>query len=251
MIIHFSGTGNSSFIADFLARELNDVSVDSTEFIKCGKTPEFDSNEPYVFVAPTYAWQLPKVFVEWLGKCTFYGNKKAYFVLTCGGEIGAASLYAEQLSHKLGFQYMEMAEVVMPENYIAMFSSPTVEEEKEIIAKAKEQLPDLVARIKAKIPFERVVITPGGRVMSGLINKLFYKFSVSAKKFYVKEDCVACGACVGNCMLNNIKMVDGKPKWGKNCTHCMACINKCPVEAIEYGNHTKGLRRYVFPKENK
>ena len=36
------------------------------------------------------------------------------------------------------------------------------------------------------------------------------------------------------CPLNNIRLENGKPVWGKHCTHCMACICDCPKEAIEY-----------------
>jgi len=46
--------------------------------------------------------------------------------------------------------------------------------------------------------------------------------------------------------LNNIHLENGKPVWGKNCTHCMACICYCPKEAIEYGKKSKGKPRYHF-----
>ena len=48
------------------------------------------------------------------------------------------------------------------------------------------------------------------------------------------------------CPLNNIRLENGKPVWGKNCTHCMACICYCPKEAIEYGQKSKGKPRYHF-----
>ncbi|MBP9515735.1 MAG: 4Fe-4S binding protein, partial [Clostridia bacterium] len=48
------------------------------------------------------------------------------------------------------------------------------------------------------------------------------------------------------CVLNNIELKNGKPVWGKSCTHCMACINFCPTNAIEYGKHSIGLRRYTL-----
>ena len=46
--------------------------------------------------------------------------------------------------------------------------------------------------------------------------------------------------------LNNIRLENGKPVWGKHCTHCMACICYCPKEAIEYGKKSKGKPRYHF-----
>ena len=58
--------------------------------------------------------------------------------------------------------------------------------------------------------------------------------------------CIGCGKCVELCPLNNIHLENGKPVWGKNCTHCMACICYCPKEAIEYGKKSKGKPRYHF-----
>ena len=63
----------------------------------------------------------------------------------------------------------------------------------------------------------------------------------------VRQDaCIGCGRCVELCPLNNVHLKNGKPVWGKNCTHCMACICYCPKEAIEYGRKSKGKPRYHF-----
>lgn len=81
---------------------------------------------------------------------------------------------------------------------------------------------------------------------SGIVNTIFYKYIISDKKFYVTDTCVPCGNYEKICPFHNIKLTDKKPIWNRNCTHCMACIGSCPTEAIEYGKHTKGLRRYYL-----
>ena len=58
--------------------------------------------------------------------------------------------------------------------------------------------------------------------------------------------CIGCGRCVELCPLNNVHLKNGKPVWGKNCTHCMACICYCPKEAIEYGKKSREKPRYHF-----
>ena len=63
-----------------------------------------------------------------------------------------------------------------------------------------------------------------------------------------KEKCIGCGKCDRVCPLGNIRMENGQPRWGENCTHCMACICGCPTEAIEYGKKSVGKPRYRCPE---
>ena len=82
--------------------------------------------------------------------------------------------------------------------------------------------------------------------MSGPVNPIFYKFFVKANAFTASSACIGCGQCVKSCPMNNVAIKDGKPVWGRNCTHCMACICYCPVSAIEYGKKSVGQPRYHF-----
>ncbi len=248
MIIYFTGTGNSKYIASLLGKQLNDSVVSAADMIKSGEMPSFASQKPYVFVSPVYAWRLPRVFERWIQGCTFGGSREAYFVLTCGDSIGAADNYIKRFAERKNLEYRGTGEVVMPENYIVMFSAPSQEAEEGIIAKGTERALQLAGRISRGESFEKRRNTLVGHLCSDIVTPFFYRFSVHAKKFYTTDACVSCGKCAESCMLNNIAMEDGKPVWGSKCTHCMACICKCPTEAIEYGRHTKGLRRYVCPK---
>ncbi len=250
MIIYFTGTGNSRYLAIRLANQLNDTALDAAQYIKKREYPAFASEIPYIFVAPTYAWRLPRVFADWLRKCSFAGCRTAYYVLNCGSGIGAADAYIRPLSTELGLEHMGTARVLMPENYIAMFSAPDEDKAAAIIAKAGEQVQALARTVRAGQSFAPVKVNVIGRFCSGIVNSCFYRFSVSAKKFTATDSCIGCGRCAESCMLNNITLKDGKPSWGADCTHCMACICGCPKEAIEYGRHSKGLRRYLCPKES-
>ncbi len=248
MIVYFTGTGNSKYLAEFVAKELNDSVTDAAKLIKAGENPTFTSDSPYIFISPVYAWRMPRTFEKWIEKCKFLGNQKAYFILNCGDSIGAAGNYVKKFAEKMKFEYMGTAEILMPENYIVMFTPPPAEEDEGIFEKATENILKLCRQISEDIPFNKVKITFTGRLCSDIVAPMFYTFYIGAKKFYVKDSCISCGKCVNNCMLNNITMKEGKPVWGKDCTHCMACISKCPTEAIEYGKHTRGLRRYVCNK---
>ena len=84
--------------------------------------------------------------------------------------------------------------------------------------------------------------------MSAAVNPVFYRFIVKAAGFLATDSCTGCGQCVRNCPMNNLRLENGKPLWGKECTHCMACICYCPAEAIEYGKKSLGKPRYQFEK---
>ncbi len=249
MILYFTGTGNSRYAANLLARQLGDEAVDAAQLIREGRHPDFVSEKPYVFVAPVYAWRMPRLFQQWIAGCGFAGSRKAYFVLTCGSSMGAAGNYTERFAEKLGFAYMGTAQVVMPENYIVMFSAPPREQDEEILSAAAEWAGQLGRTIEAEEPFDRVKNSLVDHLCSDLVTPMFYTFYIGAKKFYATDKCISCGKCEESCMLNNIRLREGRPVWGGECCHCMACISKCPTEAIEYGKHTVGLRRYVCPRQ--
>ena len=89
MILYFSGTGNSEYVAKRIGAYIGDEVVNLFDTMT--------SEKPWVIVAPTYAWQLPHIVRDWLLKTNLEGNKKIYFVLTCGESIGNAGEYAEKL----------------------------------------------------------------------------------------------------------------------------------------------------------
>ena len=249
MVIYFSGTGNSRFAAEFLAKQLNDELLDAGRRMRSGERDSFRSERPWVFVAPIYAWRMANVMTEYIRRTEWSGSRDAYFVLTCGSEIGDAGKYAAQLCEEIGLNYKGVLQVVMPENYIAMFNAPGEAESRAIVAKAKPvlaQAGELIRQGKA-LPAPKVGLLD--KLKSGPINEGFYKFYVKADAFFATQDCTGCGFCVKACPLKNIQLADGKPVWGKNCTHCMACICGCPTEAIEYGKRSRGKPRYQCPKD--
>ena len=88
MIIYFTGTGNSRFLARKLAAALGDQLVSAPELIKRGERGKFYSEKPWVFVCPTYGWQIPRIFRSFIEDSEFDGAKDAYFVMDCGSGVG-------------------------------------------------------------------------------------------------------------------------------------------------------------------
>ncbi len=68
--------------------------------------------------------------------------------------------------------------------------------------------------------------------------------------FRSNNKCNGCGICMKICPVNNIEMVDNKPKWFEHCVLCFACLQWCPKEAINAGSVTEGMPRYHHPDVN-
>ena len=244
MILYFTGTGNSRYIAHKIASATGEDIVSINEKIKEKDKSSVKTDGRLIFITPTYAWRIPKVVENWISEVDFHGAEKAWFVMNCGSEIGNAEKYNARLCADKGFTYMGTAQVVMPENYIAMFDAPGEAEAKEIIAKADPVIDSIPEILKAGKSFPPPRNNMYDRFMSRIVNPLFYTFSVKTNAFKADEKCVGCGRCVKLCPLNNIRLENGRPIWGKDCTHCMACISYCPTKAIEYGKKSVGKPRY-------
>ena len=247
MVLYFTGTGNSQYVAEVIAEGLGDELISINNYMKDGIAGDFVSGKPYVLVCPTYAWRVPLVVEEWLRTARFDGNDNMYFVLTCGDSTGGAQAFAKKLCDEIGMKYRGLKTVVMPENYIAMFNVPDKEESARIVNAAMRPVKSAVKAIAAGETIEEKIM-PFGMLMSTLVNKVFFTFIVKDKGFHLEKDCISCGKCVDLCPLNNVSLVNGKPVWGGNCTHCMACICGCPAECIEYKNASRKRRKYWFGK---
>lgn len=199
-----------------------------------------------ILIVPTYAWRIPRVVSDWLIKTEFASAERIWFVMDCGSEIGDAAKYNRRLAEQKNLQYMGTAQIVMPENYIALFATPEAEEAGEIVQKAQPDVEAAIASVQAGRKFPAPRNNMGYRIMSGIINPFFYRLIVKADPFRVSDACVGCGQCASKCPLNNIELRSGKPVWGKQCTHYMACISYCPAKAIEYGKRSVGKPRYRF-----
>lgn len=242
MVVYYSGTGNSRFVAKRIAKILDEKLVDFTSLYRQNEKIDFSDEERIIFVYPTYAGRMPVFMMNYLYHQKYKTGTKAYFVTTCGMSGGNQAKNLQCFCKKLSLEFMNFYWVVMPENYIALFSAPDKAKAEEIIEKAKPVIEKTAEKIKNE---EKAKLITGFE--KSIYNDLFYKMVVKAKKFYATDECVGCGKCASVCVMNNITLSQKhRPEWKDGCTHCMACISVCPQRAIEYGNKTKNKRRYYL-----
>ena len=248
MIFYFSGTGNSRYAACQIAELTGDSVRDISEYVRSATGGEFQDDRPFVFVAPVYVAAPALALLDFLKNSSFQGNKKAYFVMTCAGTMSASPAFCRKAAEEKGLEYMGTAAVKLPQNYIAYFTMKSAEENGKILTAAQPVLEALARDIADGKPFAEPKTNKMEYLATLLILKPYYRWFITTKKFRVEESCIGCGKCEKVCPLGNIRMEDGLPKWGENCTHCMACINFCPKDAIEYGNGSAGKPRYRGPE---
>lgn len=247
MILYYSATGNSEFCARRLAERCGDKAIDVFNYIRDGIAGEFVSDRPWVFVSPTHGWRLPALFAGFIGSARFAGSSEAYFVMTCGTDIGSAPRYNRALCSSKGLMYRGTLEVVMPENYVAMFYVPGESEAADIVRAAVPVLDATSVDIINGRDLAEPRRTPVGALKSGVVNAAFRRFVIGDRRFAVSDRCVSCGKCGRVCPTRNISLENGRPAWHGNCTHCMACICSCPANAIEYDKASQGKPRYHCP----
>lgn len=250
MVFYFSGTGNSRFVARMIAKAVGQEPADITTYTKNAERPEFTESGIYVFVCPSYMSAPARAmtdFIEWAG---FPSGIKAYFIVTCAASMGITPKVASELCEKKGFEFMGAAQIEMPQNYIALFTTKKVEENIDIIEKAENEIERLSPLIAGGEKIECKKIGSVEYSVTRWVRDVYYKNFMKTTKFHATDKCISCGACVNICPFSNIIMKDGRPSWSNNCTHCMACINRCPKDAIEYGKGSVGKPRYKGPETN-
>ena len=249
MVLYFSATGNTRFVAEELAKRLDDTALDLREKIRRKDYGPLSSEKPFVVCSPVYVCEPPRFLTEFLRKTPLTGCKDVYFVFTSGGYSGVSAFLVRGIMRRKGLRYMGCADFTMPRSYLASTAYPP------------NDTPEIEARIRGtaqKLPSVAAEISAGQKLTSRHIwlfeilitvpfTPVWTRFRQPVRDFRVSGKCVSCGKCERGCPLNVITLRDGKPVWkGKSCAHCMACIQNCPVQAIEYGTATEGRPRYRF-----
>ena len=250
MVLYYSATGNTEYIAKEIARRLGDECIDLLSRIKNHDYSNLHSEKPFIICAPVYVCEMPRFMSKYLKKQTFSGNRNVYFIFTSGGYCGISGQLAKWMFRKKKMNYMGRAEFKMPRNYVANDSYPMLakEEVEERITNSYKMIAPVVEtiqsgnKLKARhiFLFETIITLP--------FNPIWCKYKLLAKDFYSTDACIGCGKCVKLCPLNNITLKDKAPVWSNHCSHCMACIGNCPTRAIEYGNITQEKEQYNFGK---
>jgi ferredoxin len=246
MIYYFSGTGNSKWIAQELARLTGDEMQSIAALLSDGPTAVIAEKDTRIGVVfPIYAWGAPLIVEQFCKLIKLASGAYPYVVCTCGDEAGKAILRLKKI-----FAYQAAWSVKMPNNYIAGFDVDSPELERKKISDAGERVKKIAEAVLAKSSVYDVNEGSGAGVKTALVRPMFNRFARATSRFSVDESCNACGLCARICPIQAIQLTDGKPVWvKKDCTQCMGCINRCPQRAIQIGSGTRDRGRYYFHQD--
>ncbi len=249
MVLYFSATGNTKYIAEELARILDDSALDLREKIRQKDYTPIRSEKPFVICSPVYVGEPPVFLVSYMRKTRLTGSPYVYCIFTNGGYSGISDFIFRCLMRKKS--YKGSVDILMPNNYIAtslIRQTETVEIERRI-KEAEKKIPEIAASIRSGDTLRTRHISFLEILATLPFVPVWYRLCQGVRGFHVSNACISCGKCEKLCPLQVIRMQNGKPVWsGRSCAHCMSCIQNCPVEAIEYGKVTRGRNRYRFEK---
>ena len=244
MIFYFTGTGNSQYAAQTLAAEDERV-VSVVECLrKDNYVFEIGENESVGLVFPVYFGGLPMAMRQFIERLRL-DRKPGYLygVMTYGGSLAGAGHMLREVLGEAGYSLDASYRVLMPDNYVMMFTVAPEAEEKKILSRADLDL----ARIRSKIACRDHVFT-GDSLPGRAVTAVMYPQYLNGRKtapFHTNDTCIRCGVCAGRCPSRAISMETGSPTWVKDrCSFCMSCV-RCG--AIEYGTKLTGKVRYKHP----
>ena len=252
VIYYLSATGNSLYAARFLQASLGDAELRSIPEALAGG--RFDVEADVVgFVFPLHCMGLPMQAEAFMERLEFAGSPYIFAVVTCGMPyFGQPFTDAEDILSPKGQHLSAAWYVRLVSNYILLWDIVADWRIRFRARRAEKKLREIAAAInnrKAHTTWQ-LFGKPCRRIHE---NWKAARQRLDEKFLCDTGACTACGLCERICPTRNIIRPYGHPVWQHRCVNCLGCLHICPAEAIDYGDKTKGRKRYrhkdVAPKD--
>jgi ferredoxin len=268
LILYFSGTGNTDYVAGYLAQRLQrkmaqesvELELRSIEYQRPAEVRGFDL---LLVGFPVYAGDAPGFVASYLEQLPAGKGRGAFVFCTKGAfAAGAVRLSLQRLSAR-GYVPLGGGGVLMPgTDGLSMVAKDSWMARK-ALQKDFDHLRDadrLVDELGSHVTFlsgageaeqlRRRLGSSAGPTMSDRVWAALYRATenYARARLHADSSCRQCGLCARICPLACIEMSGAGPRFADGCALCIRCLHACPQEAIQIGRLTVGKLRWKGPK---
>ena len=210
IILYFTATGNSLYVARQLADEIG-------------------------IVYPIYGQMPPNMVRRFIQKARLKAAYK-FAVLTYGNMQFVAAGIWDELSRKSGNAFDYITSILMVDNWL-----PNFDMNEQI--KIDKHIPESLERITADIAARKHEIPPTEERARQLFDRFIRDRGLdpevgylmhSEDYFVVTDACIGCAVCTEVCPRGNYELTSTGVKTKGDCDFCFACIQNCPQKAIKF-----------------
>lgn len=255
LFVTFSGTGNTALVARELASDLGERGHECCRLaVENWDGRSFEGTCLGVGF-PSYGLCSPAIIDGFLEGLPRQDRPRPSFVFSthAWGSGNSLTVTARKLKEK-NFFVIGRESFACPSNGARTFFPDShamyrrmVRFEPELLEKAREfaRRLDEGLTLFEQEPFADLGTTSLKQSLMGLFAKHVME-GMLFRGFSVEDSCIGCGLCVKGCPDGNMEMKDGKARFlrGNDCLRCMRCIACCPVDAILFGERSRGKGRY-------
>jgi len=244
LLYYCTGTGNSKRLADVAAKRFEEASlkVKVKNIEVNGMDEEHNDYSCHGFIFPSIGFGIPLHMTKFMKSLPLATGKEAFITVSMGNveyhiapTEGKCLGQGKRILERRGYKVIGGDAVAMPNNWITGWSAPAPEKAAQIVEDGEKAVSEFTEKIidgefyMKKTPWiwKFCGITMNPFMLWGLKNGIY-------QGFYVNDKCNSCEICAITCPVENIKMVNGKPKWGNACVWCHRCLNLCPKESRAY-----------------
>jgi len=261
-IFYFSGTGNTWWVGNQIAEELQERGCQpqpiSIEQATDAKVQELTEKAAMVGIGyPTYGSDAPLIMQKFIHNLPVVTGQKTMFIyVTQAAWSGNGAYFLHKLIEAKGYQIRWAVHFNMPNNINADFGWIITMILKLFQAKlphAAERAAKLAQRIVDNQPW---IMGKNSFWSFGWTQRYFWRKSFESYKMKLwsvdPQKCTSCGRCVRLCPVDNITLVEGLPQFDDRCIKCLRCFNYCPELAIlsfkrPYNPDMFGIQPYQGP----